>query len=627
MPRLVTMWFPQWSAVAAGIHGGEALAVVHANRVVAMSPAAEVAGVQIGVRRREAQARCSGIRIVQRDPDRDARRFEPVVRAIAELVPSLEVTEPGLITFASRGPSRYAGGDAALARRVIAIAEQVLTEQVLTEQVLTEQDTGVPMKSEQAVVMPSAPSGPVRRPATTPASPVRGRVAVGIAEGRFASGVAARRAEVRGDPCVIAAGGQATVEFLSRFPVEVLVDVAAFDPDFTGLLRRLGIVRLEQLAALPATDILARFGNDGIRAHRLANGDDERPPDTRPVPPELFAERVFEDAVAQVEPLVFAGRQCAEELHQAIAVRGSICVRLAIEAETDEGERTERVWYQPAGMRVATMVERVRWQLDGWVRQPGGLNGGVVVLRLTPVEIKADDGRQLGFWGGRTQADEWAQRAITRLGGMLGPDAVTVPVWRGGREPARHYELVPAVDRLEVDTDAPLQTAKQRRPRASGVTASLGIRDPRETPAVPPWPGQLPKPSPSQLFIPAEACTVEDDSGRPVSVSGRGFVSAAPAVLARNHLAGNHLLGTHLAGNHQPGNHPGNHLLGNRPGNHPGNQRRVRVAAWAGPWPLEERWWEAGGRRRARFQLVTEDGIAYLAAVEAGQWWLDATYA
>ena len=75
-----------------------------------------------------------------------------------------------------------------------------------------------------------------------------------------------------------------------------------------------------------------------------------------------------------------------------------------------------------------------------------------------------------------------------------------------------------------------------------------------------------------------------------MTVSGRGLVSSAPAVLHRS-------------------------------------QRRLLVAAWAGPWPIEERWWEAGGRRRARFQLVTEEGGAYLAAVEAGQWWLDAMYA
>jgi protein ImuB len=215
------------------------------------------------------------------------------------------------------------------------------------------------------------------------------------------------------------------------------------------------------------------------------------------------------------------------------------------------------------------MVERIRWQLEGWVRQPGGLTGGVVLLRLTPVEIKPDVGRQLGFWGGRTQADEWAHRAITRLGGLLGVEAVTVPVWRGGREPARQYELLPAVDHLDVEC-APTgrSTASQKHP---------------------PWPGQLPRPSPAHLFVPAEPCTVEDLRGVNVTVSGRGFVSNPPAVLGR---------GPH----------------------------RFQVASWAGPWPIEERWWEAGGRRCARFQLVTDEGVAYLAAVETGRWWLNAMY-
>ena len=52
-----------------------------------------------------------------------------------------------------------------------------------------------------------------------------------------------------------------------------------------------------------------------------------------------------------------------------------------------------------------------------------------------------------------------------------------------------------------------------------------------------------------------------------------------------------------------------------------------RVVAWAGPWPLEERWWEGGGRRRARLQVVLEGGAAHLVYREAGRWWVEASYA
>jgi len=41
---------------------------------------------------------------------------------------------------------------------------------------------------------------------------------------------------------------------------------------------------------------------------------------------------------------------------------------------------------------------------------------------------------------------------------------------------------------------------------------------------------------------------------------------------------------------------------------------------------LEERWWDSGGRRRARFQVSTADGGAYLLAREGRRWWVEATY-
>jgi protein ImuB len=57
------------------------------------------------------------------------------------------------------------------------------------------------------------------------------------------------------------------------------------------------------------------------------------------------------------------------------------------------------------------------------------------------------------------------------------------------------------------------------------------------------------------------------------------------------------------------------------------DEEPVAVTGWAGPWPVDERWWEAAtGRRRARFQLTAADGSAFLLSVETGRWWLEATY-
>jgi protein ImuB len=93
-------------------------------------------------------------------------------------------------------------------------------------------------------------------------------------------------------------------------------------------------------------------------------------------------------------------------------------------------------------MRSATLLDRVRWQLDGWINGSEPPTAGVTLLRVTPIDIRSDAGTQVGFWGGRSEADDNATRAITRVIGLLGPQSVTVASWRGGRDPREVYEMV-----------------------------------------------------------------------------------------------------------------------------------------------------------------------------------------
>ena len=105
-PRIVTVWFPDWPVTAAGFNPDTPAAVMSADRVVARTPAAATEGVVVGQRRRQAQRRCPNIELVDHDPDRAAREFEPIVRAVAELSPRFDVIEPGWISLAALGPSR-----------------------------------------------------------------------------------------------------------------------------------------------------------------------------------------------------------------------------------------------------------------------------------------------------------------------------------------------------------------------------------------------------------------------------------------------------------------------------------------------------------------------------------------
>ena len=58
-----------------------------------------------------------------------------------------------------------------------------------------------------------------------------------------------------------------------------------------------------------------------------------------------------------------------------------------------------------------------------------------------------------------------------------------------------------------------------------------------------------------------------------------------------------------------------------------GGGREEEVAVWAGPWPVDERWWDPlRHRRRVRVQVVAEDGTARLLVLDVGRWRVAATY-
>jgi len=513
--RTLVVWCPDWPIVAAGVGADVPAAVVFANRVVACSAGARAAGVRRGLRRREAQGRCSDLVVLEQDLGRDARAFEPVVATVEAFAPQVEIVRPGVCAVGTRGPSRYFGGDEALADRV-----------------------------GEAV----------------------GGCLVGVADGVFAATLAARAAarspggqrEDGGGRLVVPPGGSPA--FVAPFPVATLER-----PELVDLLVRLGVRTLGQFAALPAPDVLGRFGEDGALAHRLARGLDERPLAGRVPPPDLVVQAELDPPALRVDTAAFVAKSLADQLHQRLARDGLACTRIGIEAETEHGERLSRLWRGDSALTPPTIAQRVRWQLDGWLAGQAGEEqptAGVSLLRLVPYQVVPDDGRQLGFWGGTAEAAERAGRALARVQGLLGPEAVVTAVPSGGRSPAEQVTLVP-------------------------------WGDPREPARLPdaPWPGRLPSPAPATMNgepLPAE---VVDEEGAPVVVTGRCLATAAPTRLS-------------VAGG-----------------------RWDEVVGWAGPWPLDERWWdEAAHRRRARFQVVTADGSAWLLALEGGRWWVEAAY-
>ncbi len=393
----------------------------------------------------------------------------------------------------------------------------------------------------------------------------------GVADGLFAARLAAGAAR----PVLVVPPGR-TPEFLARQPVSALArqpasalagQGAAGDlvgQDLAALLSRLGLHTLGDLAALPPDDVASRFGAAGESAHRLARGLGSRPLAVRPPAEDLSVAQEFDPPEPLAEPVVFAAKALAERMHEGLAARGLTCVRVQIRAACADGRESRRLWRHDGLLSAAALADRVRWQLDGW-RVPADDDGtadGGIVVLRLVPDQVVHATGHQLALWGETVVSDRVARAAMRVQAMLGHQAVLRPALGGGRDVAEQVSDVPF--------------GEKRQPRLA-----VG----------PPWPGRIMGAAPGVVYPFAREADVTDDAGDAVTVTGRCVISAAPAWLAADGVP------------------------------------PLRITGWAGPWPLSERWWDpAAARRRARFQLLTGDGRAWLAVVQDSRWLIEAGY-
>ena len=368
------------------------------------------------------------------------------------------------------------------------------------------------------------------------------------------------------------------------------------------MLRRLGITTLGDFAALDEAAVLARFGSQGGFAHRLARGLDEHPLVLGDPPPDLTVCRELDPPADRADALAFVAVGLAEELVGRLAPQGLAATQLLVEAETEHGESLQRCWRGDRPFTARAIVDRVRWQLEGWLQGPviTAPTAGVTMLRLTVGEAVPDEGRQLDFAGGAAEASRQVERGLARVQGLLGHEGVLTAVRAGGRGPGEQIRLVawgegpgdgPGTSAGGLKAAGSPGGRRGRSPRARRGRGAAGVT--AGATEAPPWPGRLPPPSPTLVHTVPVPVEVLGPDGELVGVTGRGRLTAVPSRL-RFPVA----LGPFAV-----------------------------VMGWAGPWPADERWWDpVTARRRARLQVLLDDGTAHLLSLEQGRWCLEATY-
>ena len=554
--RLAVLRCLDWSAVVAAKNSTTPCAVIHAQRVISRTPAAMRYGVQVGMRRRHAQALCPDIEIVAHQPSRDRTAFDAVVRVVNELVPLIEVSEPGLIVFAARGPSRYMGGDGPMASKIVEALKTSVAD------------------SRLAALL----------------------VGVGVADSRLAAQIASHASAMASSsanlfvPYVVEP--DKTNEWLAPQSVRVLGEFASINRETISLLERLGLNTLRDVCALSESVLAGRFGELGVELHRLSRGDEQYPLAVVPHPPEHLCIEKFDEPVSDQQIIINSVQRMAVAFTEYYSVHGSVCVRIVISFESEAGKRSERLWYRPQGLTTSAIIENAKWQLEAWLASQlaGDISGdpeshalenyalenhGLVRVQLIADEVRTDTAQQLRLWGGSTQTDETATQAIGRLSELLGSSAVQVAKWQGGRDVLDSYELVSATH-----------------------AQTIGSASSHEQISAQKWRGALPNPSPSVVYSEPIQVQINDQFGKLLSVSARHELSASPVSV----------------------------IIGST---------HYKVNSWAGPWPVEERWWDsARSRRLVRLQLVCEkitadsalQILAMLAILEHGEWTVAAIY-
>ena len=155
-----------------------------------------------------------------------------------------------------------------------------------------------------------------------------GPARAGIAGTRFVATVAAAAARPR-ELVSVPPGDEA--RFLGPLPTALLTP----DLDVRARLRRFGLRRIEQVAALPESALVARFGDEGARIGLRARGEE-----IDPFRPRRAAERLrlglpIEPAVAEVEAVRFVLHRLAMALAASLSTRGLAAARASLRLSLD----------------------------------------------------------------------------------------------------------------------------------------------------------------------------------------------------------------------------------------------------------------------------------------------------
>ena len=358
---------------------------------------AESFGLRPGMRVGEALSRCPELTLVPPDPERAERAWERALRRLEGIGAEVEAGGAGEAFFEAGGLVGLWSGLA-----------------------------GVLERARRELSCEGAPSGARSDPFHA--------VRLGAGPVRFCAYVAATRSAVVPDG--------AARKFLAPQPISLLCGRLGADDDFPNELERLGISTLGRLAELPLDAVADRFGPIGLRALRLARGEDD-PLRPRPVREEIAVELELPEAVSG-QQLERALELLISRLLAHSARRGRMLRSLRLSARLAAGGG----WRRQVALRRAS-ADPARLS-DALTPHLSLLPAPAATLRLEAVALGPETGEQLSLAGPDEQRRRRISEAVRQTRSAAGADSVlrVLEVDPGSRFPERREVLMPFPEEL-----------------------------------------------------------------------------------------------------------------------------------------------------------------------------------
>jgi protein ImuB len=254
------------------------------------------------------------------------------------------------------------------------------------------------------------------------------RVRVGIAD----TSVTADAATLIGGDTgirIVAPGGNR--EFLSPLPLSVF----PLSSELIETFRALGFQRASDIAERDIAELEARFGPEGVRAHRLTCGTDDQVFRALAMPEVPEAALELEPPADTLEPLLFVLRHLLARICAELGDSGLCAGRIELDLRGRDGVETAVAVPARPTRQERLLYDLCRAALERAAGSEGRLKTSVIEVVLRISRTAPPDARQEDLFTRRWRDPMAAAAALSRLSVRLGHGGVVRPAIRLDHRP------------------------------------------------------------------------------------------------------------------------------------------------------------------------------------------------